>query len=274
MNEVEAQILYLKGQQATRVLREGPALRIQHRGQADRLIPYRRLLRVHSFGQVQWHIDALLGCADYSVPVMFCRHNGELRASFNALKAHPQWLDLAQSLNHCLQTEEGAAIIKRWLKRQSQLAQQQARQVMYRKLGEAMADVNEATLASAVSERLNRQQWRQFNRFCQAHIAVAVCATLQRHHIQPDHPMLQWHHIELAQDLAEHLRLRLCATLVIAARRLKKTRNRHNQAAPDLFRLVLQWHEHNKKAIDNTVQNQITSLNQLLLEIEHAEKHH
>ncbi len=78
------QVLYLDGNGAMRVLRDGPSLLIKQTDSADRRVPLRRLLRVVSMGTVEWSCQAMLACADANIVICFTNRCGVLRGTFNA----------------------------------------------------------------------------------------------------------------------------------------------------------------------------------------------
>jgi len=274
MTQPATQILYLKGENATRILRDGPALRIQSRHQSDRIVAYRRLLRIPCFGQVQWHSDALLGCANYQVPVLFCRQNGQLRAALHGVQANQNHLDLSQALENCLQSVEGAETLKRWLVRQRQLAMEHSEQVLLQRFGLTMQADRPAQYRAIAQAYLNRQQWKKCQQLALAQLQASVCDQLLRQQIPVDQALLQRHHIKLLDELVKTLLIILLPQLLSHVCRLKKIRNRRKKQQPDLFLLVLQWHEKHKKRITREAENQVLRLNRLMLEIEHAEEYH
>ena len=78
MND-SSKVLYLDGNLAIQVLRDGPALKIRKPDTSDVLFPLRQISRVVSTGPLHFSTDALLGCADYGIPVVFTRKSGEVR---------------------------------------------------------------------------------------------------------------------------------------------------------------------------------------------------
>lgn len=76
--------LYIDGHSATRVLRDGPALRIRMPQRADFLIPLRRVCRVVVMGVVPWSSQALCGCIDALIPVSFLTRDGRWQGSLLA----------------------------------------------------------------------------------------------------------------------------------------------------------------------------------------------
>ncbi len=77
----ERKALYIDGHGATRVLRDGPALRLRVAQHADLLVPLRRVCRVVVMGSVTWSSQALRGCLDASIPVSFLDQDGRLRGN-------------------------------------------------------------------------------------------------------------------------------------------------------------------------------------------------
>lgn len=75
--------LYLQGGNELSVDLDGPALRIGQPGRAAVFYPLARLARVLSKGEVRWHCEALLACADGGVPVVFLGEEGGVRGYFS-----------------------------------------------------------------------------------------------------------------------------------------------------------------------------------------------
>lgn len=71
--------LYLQGHSGLAVELDGRALRVRQPARAATLYPLARLARVLSKGAVRWSHEALLGCADAGVPVVFMDGEGGVR---------------------------------------------------------------------------------------------------------------------------------------------------------------------------------------------------
>ena len=71
--------LYLQGQSGLVVELDERALRIRQPERAATFYPLARLARVLSKGEVRWSCEALLGCADAGVPVVFMDRDGGVR---------------------------------------------------------------------------------------------------------------------------------------------------------------------------------------------------
>ena len=71
--------LYVQGGPGLRVALDGPALCIRRPAKATVLYPLARLARVVSRGAVNWDCEALLGCAEAGVPVVFLHRDGTVR---------------------------------------------------------------------------------------------------------------------------------------------------------------------------------------------------
>ncbi|ADE15909.1 hypothetical protein Nhal_2844 [Nitrosococcus halophilus Nc 4] len=71
--------LYLDISEPYAVTLDGPALRLQREGSADRWYPLSRLARVVDTGAGKWEIEALLACLDGGVTLTFLHRGGRLR---------------------------------------------------------------------------------------------------------------------------------------------------------------------------------------------------
>jgi hypothetical protein len=112
--------LYLAGAD-TEVVLDGPALRISQPAHADRWFPLQRLSRVVSGTHVQWQTEALMACAGESVTVSFLGRDGSLQA--RCIGRHPERLNgLQQRLNDLLESADGLADYRQWLRGMENLA--------------------------------------------------------------------------------------------------------------------------------------------------------
>lgn len=71
--------LYLQAGAGLRVVLDGRALCVRRPAKAAVLYPLARLARVVSRGAVNWDCEALLGCAEAGVPVVFLYRDGAVR---------------------------------------------------------------------------------------------------------------------------------------------------------------------------------------------------
>ncbi len=108
--------LYLDGQNATRVLRDGPALRVRRAGAADALFPLGRLGRVVVRGQVEWQTSALLACAEGGVPVAFLNAQGRLRARVVGDPPSPDVAGITSSFRVLLHGPGGRERYRDWVR--------------------------------------------------------------------------------------------------------------------------------------------------------------
>jgi len=113
--------LYLDGRRPLTVRLDGPALRVHAPEQADRLFPLQRLGRVIVSGQVAWATDALLACADRSVPISFLSREGRLRARLLGRPRARPVLPLGESLEALLE-EQGPRRYRDWMTGHAQRA--------------------------------------------------------------------------------------------------------------------------------------------------------
>lgn len=72
--------LYLAPESETWVGLDGPALRVSQPDTAERLFPLRRISRVLTNTRADWEQDALLACASYGIPVLYCDDDGRIIA--------------------------------------------------------------------------------------------------------------------------------------------------------------------------------------------------
>ncbi len=113
--------LYLDGRRPLTVRLDGPALRVRAPDKADRLFPLQRLGRVIVSGQVVWATDALLACADHSVPISFLSREGRLRARLLGRSRGKPLLALGESLGALLE-EQGPRRYRDWMAGHAQRA--------------------------------------------------------------------------------------------------------------------------------------------------------
>jgi hypothetical protein len=95
------QALHLDGaEHPVAVLLEGPALKLRRHGIADVFAPLPRLARVVVHGpRVQWRTEALLGCLEAGVPVLFLGRRSGLVGALVPLRPPSTRADLAALLD-------------------------------------------------------------------------------------------------------------------------------------------------------------------------------
>ncbi|MGB2973734.1 MAG: hypothetical protein WBD29_15400, partial [Candidatus Competibacter sp.] len=106
--------------------------------QATVFYPLVRLARVISQGPVDWHCEALLGCAEAGVPVVFLRGDGAVRAyAFGGRRLGRDPHDLLYTrLRARLARPGGMARYGAWRDAMMQVALR----VLHRRLGDALTD--------------------------------------------------------------------------------------------------------------------------------------
>ena len=112
--------LYLDGQKPLRVVRDGPALRVQRSQSADRLFPLQRLYRIVVSGQVEWCTAALLACAEANVPVYFLSGDGILRAKVLGFAENNAVLNLNETFDTFLDKVGDCSLYHEWIRAKSQ----------------------------------------------------------------------------------------------------------------------------------------------------------
>jgi len=76
----DARPLYIASGADTRIVLDGPALRVQREARAEQLFPLQRVSRIHSCDAAQWSSEALLACAVRGIGVLFVDERGEIVA--------------------------------------------------------------------------------------------------------------------------------------------------------------------------------------------------
>lgn len=112
--------LYLAPQGEVWVGLDGPALRISRLDSAERLIPLRRVTRVHTSPRVDWEQAALLACADVGIPVLFIDDDGRVIARL--LGRPGQRDELRNRMLEFLLLPEAPAMLRHWIDRHRQRA--------------------------------------------------------------------------------------------------------------------------------------------------------
>ncbi len=273
MNELLPQTLYLKGSSGTKIVKDGPALRIKTRKNSDQLIPFRRIERIHSFGNVQWQMEALLGCADNQIQILFCRQNGELRASLHTETGLDYIINMPEHLGKCLDSTEGAAILKRWLILQQQQSRYKCIHQVRQNFSQALYKSFEQLVHHLVMPYLKQPEWKKCQQLMMAHIRCDICHKLSQQGIQTDMPFLKLHHIQLLNEISISVEAELLPSLLQQVRKLKKIRERKMSKNIDIFRQVVGWHQQLCHEITEQCDNYILHLHRLLLETYNANEY-
>lgn len=108
------QPVYLNAPGVRRVTLEGPALKVQSRGRADRFLPLARLGRIVCRGPVQWSTAALIQCLKHGIPVTFLDPDG--REIGHCFSARPGGEPFNERLNGYLAQPDGPARLADWLR--------------------------------------------------------------------------------------------------------------------------------------------------------------
>ena len=108
------QTLYLNAPGVRRVNLDGPALRIQSRGEADRFLPLARIGRIVSRGRIQWSTAALLHCLQAGIAVTFLDRDGRLLGM--GFGAWPRDSRLSELLDHFFTLDDGPRRLVDWFR--------------------------------------------------------------------------------------------------------------------------------------------------------------
>ncbi|MFQ5660359.1 MAG: CRISPR-associated endonuclease Cas1 [Gammaproteobacteria bacterium] len=197
--------LYLDGHRRLRVLLDGPALRIRRDDSADHLFPLRHLVQVVTCGPVEWSISALLACAEASVPVIFFRANGCLRARVLGEQACDRLLDLDLALSALLDQPSGPDRYNEWI----QARTQQARLKFLHMAGRRCAVIESSTVQRLIQNRarlhVRAGELRRFDRQIYGLLQVNIDTLMREYGLDPDRAGLTVQGIDITRDFTNIL---------------------------------------------------------------------
>lgn len=116
--------LYIDGHSETWVDLEDPALKVSVPDQADQLFPLQRISRVIVSGGVQWHINALLACANQGITVTFLDDNGAVVARWLGKGVERQLF--MQRLSDLISRADGKELYDSWYQAMERMVVQSA----------------------------------------------------------------------------------------------------------------------------------------------------
>jgi hypothetical protein len=197
--------LYLDGTTPLRVVLDGPGLRVRAAGAADRLFPLRRLSRVVVCGKVDWATEALLACAQASIPVSFVRRDGVLRARVLGASPRKDWLRLDALLVEFLESPGSVDRYRDW----GSARAQQARLELVYEAERGPWPTEPHLLAQLLRERAQQYarsvELDRFDGQVRALVKIHVETQLHDLQIDPDAADLMVHDVLLVDDLTEVL---------------------------------------------------------------------
>lgn len=106
--------LYLYGRNATHIVLDGPALKVQRHGKADIRYPLSRLSRIISGLDVKWQTQALKACIDERLPIVFVSRDGQPAAYLYPVQRTPSRLDAL--LEELFDRPDGIVHYTHWLR--------------------------------------------------------------------------------------------------------------------------------------------------------------
>jgi hypothetical protein len=125
--------LYLDPKVATKVDLEGPALSIRVKGEAERLMPLRRISRILANERTELTTAALLGCADRGISILFVDAEGAVRGRL--LGAPGERQEIRQRLVDLLDRPDWRELYGGWLYAQQRRAALRVQRRMHIDLG-------------------------------------------------------------------------------------------------------------------------------------------
>ena len=207
--------LYLQGHSGLAVELDGRALRVRRPERAAVLYPLARLARVLSKGAVQWSCEALLGCADAGVPVVFMDGEGGVRAYLFGPSSGED--ALYRRLRACLRRSSGPKRYASWRRSMADHARQALEQQL-RQTGacpeqvlgwHGLAPLGRDSLAAAPDEAVLRRLRGLLAGLSAQLLAEAGLSAEQLADLEP---------LALVDDLAELLGWALAEPVLAAAR--------------------------------------------------------
>jgi hypothetical protein len=264
--------LYLDGHDYLRVLQDGPALRVRQRMASDRLYPLRLLAQVVVKGPADWSTNALLACAEATVPVIFLHADGSLRGRVLGIPAIDPLLDLNLALETFLDLPEGPARYHTWFSAKSQ----QARLEFLRLTGWRNLPSESNTVRQLIEQRarlyVRAGELRRFDRHVYGLLLAYTGVRLRDYRLDPDHPCLTVKEINIIRDFTNILIWTVQREKLRYLKHLRKLALRKGDALGRLdWSRAVRFFEQNKRNIAETFDKTIARFHIYLLE---SVRHH
>lgn len=249
---MEQKTLYLHHSAPMQVSLEGPALCIRAQDQADRLLPLRRLERIQSDKHVNWHINALLACAERNITIQFTDRKGHTLARL--LGQHRGDHHLVKHLCNLMERPDWHKSYQRWRHgRRLQTERYIAQRLGYR--FQNAGDLNQ--LPAWCRQQLNLQaakdnQADKALQWLRNDFYGYITHYLEQEGISRD-LLLQQQPLDLARDLAHIL-----GSLMLYVRH----KGHQSQAADTLLdrRLAAQWFHHQRPWLRRQIERMLNLL--------------
>lgn len=200
MNETKKP-LYLSPASTTRVLLDGPALRIRQANRADQLCPINQISRIIVSGTIHWDTEALLKCAEQNIPIHFMKKKGQARAHLVPALDKPDIPDINDVVKQYLHMPNYHQRFRSWSTVQRFFACRKlanALHVNYHKLYDKGI---ENTLVYKLRHEIRPRQCRIFERHCREYLLLEIADALRDRGIDPQNQVMELAHIHLSQEL-------------------------------------------------------------------------
>jgi hypothetical protein len=259
--------LYLDGKARMRVDRDGPALRVRVPRSADRLFPFRRLVRVVVNGAVDWSTGALLACAEANVPITFLSRDGRLRARVDGPHRDKVVLDIDVALEVFLGHPWAERRYLDWVYGQGQHARLQLVRQADRGLWPTEPSILRRLLFERARVHVRAKELRCFDRQVYGLLASQVAHALSAAGLRPDAPHLALKGVIMVRDFAQILCWHLeNPKLGVIKRRYQRARRNGRACAELSWAVAVEFHEQYAEAIDQRFRELLTNFHLFLLE--------
>ncbi len=196
-------MLYLNVSEIIQVRLDGPALRINHQHQADRLFPLGQLAGVVVIGMVSWETQAIIACAEQGVSIHFISHRGVLRAQVCGTVSHYARYDMNEPLSRFFELPDGTNRYHDWFEAGYHQARMHLAKTMYLSRQQITRLDIMQRLHSKLLYCIDEAAYNLFQQRVRGFLSIKLADLLRQKGIDPKLPILTQADIDIVRDFTQ-----------------------------------------------------------------------